>query len=138
MIYDDIHGHLTALQSVTDLVGQRVYYIHLPQEPTLPAIAIRQVGSEHEHHFEGAAGLVETTIRFSVFSTDLEEVISITEALRQVLHGYSGPMGSLSVGFCYLEEIEDDAFKPDDASDAWVYLRASDFTFRHQETVPTF
>lgn len=138
MIYDDVRSYLQGETSITTYVSTRIHPIHLPQNPTLPAIAFTQIGSDHDHHLGGAAGSTSVALRLAVFSEDLQEAIDIAEALRLVLQGYRGAMGNMTVTFCTLEEQEDDADQPYDGSDTWVYSRASEYKIKYRETVPSF
>lgn len=138
MIYDDLYSYLIGQSTITALVGTRVYPLHLPQNPTLPALTMEQTQAEYEYCITGSANWAAPTIRISVYSESLPEIATIAEALRNVLQGYKGTMGAIRIHYCTLTNTEDEAFTPDDASDYWIYARHSDYQMKHTETPPSF
>jgi len=138
MVERDILTFLLSQDSLSHLVGSRIYPIHLPNDPTLPAIIFFMVSSTHAHHLRGALGHVLVRTQFDVFSDTFQKMEETAETLRQILEGYNGSVGSQTCVSCKLQNQTSFGERPQDASDNWTYRRSLDFMFRFVETVPTF
>jgi hypothetical protein len=78
-------------------VQSRVYSHKAPQNATAPYIVIYRISATPRHGHRGGVPTLERLFQFSVFSPSQSEAIGIADALRRLLDGYSGAMGSYSV-----------------------------------------
>lgn len=125
MIYDALYDLIQTMDDITDYVDTRVFYLYLPSSVSaLPAISLRQIGADYDDAL--ASPPSKTTFRLTCFSTDLNELHNLSEAVRSGLQGFHGVLGTSKV-LMQLSDVQDDAIQPDDGSDSWVLLRAMDF-----------
>jgi hypothetical protein len=133
-VYSAVYSYLSAQVPVTTLVSTRIYPLHLPQDPVIPAIVVTQVAEESDHHLTGKAGHSRATLKFACLSQDMQEAFDIAEALRGVMQGYRGTMGSYTVGSITLQNVYDDAEALDDGSEDWVYARTHEYTLSFRQS----
>lgn len=137
MVYDDLRDYLISKTAITNEVSTRVYPLWLPESANLPAIVFWQESLEADHKLGGAAGVAYPVFRFDCIATTLAKAIAIGEALRSVLHGYSGAMDQLQVLFCKLVDESDQAQPPQDGSDTWTVIRSVSFQFKVRQSIPS-
>lgn len=96
-VESDLRTYLQTQTALTALVGARVRP-YSPQGETLaassPAITYRRISSDHEHNLQAAAGWAAIRLQFDCIATTESEALSVAEALRGELSGYSGTSGS--------------------------------------------
>jgi Protein of unknown function (DUF3168) len=80
---------LTTAPALTALIATRVYPVELPVNPTLPAIAFKQIGSQSQASFDGS-GFQQKRIEFAVHASSYLAAITVKAALIKVLNLYTG------------------------------------------------
>lgn len=93
---DGIRSFLTGSPYPLAVQG-RVYSHAAPQGPTQPYIVMYRIAVTPRHVHRGAPDLLERLMQFSIFGTSQSQVLGIADALRRLLAGYSGTMGSYTV-----------------------------------------
>lgn len=58
-----LRGALTGTAAVTALVGSRIYFVRLPQEPVLPAITMELLDGDPDNTISGAQALHWARVR---------------------------------------------------------------------------
>lgn len=116
---------------VSDLTT-RVYRTAAPHNPTLPFLLIQLLPSTHEHVLGGAAGCFNAFVQFDAISRDQDECISIIEAVRNRLDGYSGE----NVIYATITDEQDLSLPPDDASSEWLFRKVARYSIRINESLP--
>jgi len=107
LIEQAILDELIGTAGITDLVGQRIYYVKAPQDVTTPYIVFTKVSAPREHDHDGSSGLVGARFQFSVFATTYYEAKQIVVQVQAVLQAYSGTMGEVVVnGSFYQNEVD--------------------------------
>lgn len=83
-------------------VGTRVYSGLAPQgESVFPRIVLSHIGDDEELSHSGGV-TPEFQVQFSIQGKSLEPIYEIRDALRALLHGYKGLMGTVTIGHCEL------------------------------------
>lgn len=83
-----VFSRLTGDAGVTDLVGQRVYPLRLPQEPTYPAIMYQRVSTNEAHTHDQAGGLAESRVQFDCLAVTYSQAQALAAAVRAALNGW--------------------------------------------------
>ena len=137
MVEASIYAYLNSKTSITDITTNIVIG-HIAEDATeYPILTFQPISTVHDHTRAGAAGVATTRMQFDCWSDSKLESIQLAEALRQVMHGYIGTMGTQHIAFCKLEnEITLDE-KPT-AGENWLYRRSVDYMITYSESVPTF
>ena len=88
---------------VAALVGSRIYPLHLPQAPTLPALVYERISTVRTYGHDGQHS--PTTVRMQVDSLapTLAVARSCADAVLAALSGFSGTVGSLDVRSCFAD-----------------------------------
>jgi hypothetical protein len=99
---------LLAYTPLTVLIGDRVYPLILPQEPTLPAIVYQRIGGVPEYSQSGFSNLTPVRMQITCWGTTLMSAKNVAIQVKLALGGYRGPMGSSTVGAIFIEDELDD------------------------------
>lgn len=98
MFEEALFSFLVADTDLTALVGQRIYPLLLPQQPTTPAISYQRISTTPLYALNGNQQLTKVRIQFDIFGATLADAKSVAEALHSRLDAYRGLMGSVQVG----------------------------------------
>lgn len=90
VIESAIRAALLADSTVAGLIGDRVYPLVLPQNPTLPAIVYQRIASPPDLSNDGPAGPLRTRLQLTLWASTWSGSRAIAAAVKAVLHGYSG------------------------------------------------
>lgn len=134
---------LVADTDVSAIVGNRVYPHTAPQNATMPYIVYFRVSGVHEHHMRGSSGLYDARVQLSMFSTDFEQLLNLSDAVRLALDGYRGDVtvgtDMVRIHKCFMAANEDLPFtNPADAGQVGIYGRYQDYQVACDETTPAF
>lgn len=146
LIEAELMTYLLSKASVTALVGTRVFRVFVPQSNSgnaqsdvgkLPRIVLQRVTGGRSYFIGGGDGLPMPTIQLSCQALTYGAAKAIADALRMVLDGFSGTMGSTYVGVCVQDNETDIYEPPDDARDQGVHQCVLDYRIAYTETAPT-
>ena len=87
---------LATLRSSSDLaeiVGNRIYYLTMPQTATLPCVTWQRVTANTINTLMGASGLTQLKIQVDCWSRNMGECKSIAKAIQAVMPA-NGPWGA--------------------------------------------
>lgn len=99
---------LLAQLPVAALLGDRLYPLVLPQAGGLPAATWQRIGADIEYDLDGPAGLERPLVQIDCWAASFADARGLAGAIREVLHGYSGPMGDLTVQRVVIEREADE------------------------------
>ena len=122
---------LLAVDGVTDLIAQRLYYVKAPQNVTKPYVVFFKASGPREYSHDGASNLARPRFQFSCFATIYYVAKQIAEAIRAVIEAFSGTMGGaggVEVGSCFCIN-ESDMYE----DDTRLYHVAIDYLIWHKE-----
>lgn len=128
-----LYGYLNTQTSITSLVGDRIYPIHLPDSPVYPAITYTFVSIPHDRNLSGLAGIARYRIQFDCWSYLLNQSQQIGQALLDLFDGYEGTMGAKTILWAKIDNEFDFAESPTGARSQWLYRRTQDYLFRVRE-----
>jgi len=120
--------------NIVDDLTTRVYRSNAPSNPVLPYMLIQLLPSTHESYLGDAnAGTFKALFQFDVLSRDQDEAITIIEALRNRLQGYS----DADVVVARIVDEQDLSVAPADGSDEWLYRKTARYSIRINEALPS-
>jgi len=93
LIEQAIKKELIGTSGLTDLVGQRIYYVKAPQNVSNPYVVFSKISASREHDHDGASGLVPARVIFSIFAETYREVKLIAGQIQSALQAFKGTMG---------------------------------------------
>lgn len=96
-IEQGIDSYLSGLAAVTNLIGDRLYPVNLPQNPTYPALTYTQISEISIVAHDGAGDLMMCRFQFDCFALSYAGVKALARALRRALDGFKGTMGEVTV-----------------------------------------
>ena len=102
----DLLSLILSSSGVTDLVGQRVTWGARPQGVGKPDIALLLVSGVPDYHMQGESGLDASLVQVDIRSdASLKAAGDIRDAVRAVLSGYSGTVGSTTFYGIFLRSV---------------------------------
>lgn len=125
--------YLLAQASIQALVGDRIYWVQIPQGSTRPYIILSVVSSVPDVVFQGATGLVQSRVQFDCWGEDYYSAKNVARALDTLLNGRKlttpGTGGIRFEGFFIEAERDghDDVEAPDD-----LFRTSLDFIIWHK------
>lgn len=129
-----VRSRMLGATSVSDLVSTRVYWQHLPQDATLPAVVLKEISNEAVEHLKGTSGVSTTRVQIDCYATSYPAAFALREAIRQRLHAWRGTSQSVNV----LSSLQGSRFsiylEPRDGSDVGRHVAIIDFLMTHSET----
>ncbi len=134
-----LFNYLSNEAGMTALVNTRIYASTPPSSPVYPFVTFQVLNNQPAHHMGGAVGLTEVLMQIDAWAFLVSEQQSISEALRNLLDGFRGQMGTelLEVRKCFLE-TRNTFQEPDKQGKNLPVHRASlDFSIWHEESLPT-
>ncbi len=102
-INSDIISAFDAESSITDIVGQRVYLLRLPQgDLGGPAISFSTVGDIPEHSHGQLSVCKDVTLTLNLWSKSTITIEALKQAVIAYLNAYDGELGSSYVSHASL------------------------------------
>ncbi|OQS45863.1 hypothetical protein B0T49_20895 [Chromobacterium violaceum] len=98
---------LLAAPEVAALVGDRVFPVHLPDEPVLPAIAYQVLDEKRQQIARRPSGRVRSLVQLSIVAPDYDAVYAVAWVIRRRLERWRGRTGGVLV-YDTLEESSQD------------------------------
>ena len=135
-ITQDVRTYLLTQSTVTALVGTRIYYDHLPQRATLPALVVNLITSVSQREVDAASGTARARVQVDCYAATYAASASLGELVRKVTEQYTGTMGSTTVDRAHVETVTELDDGPTDGSDAYRYIRSLDVVLWHNEALP--
>lgn len=120
----EIRSRLLLTTDITDRVGERVHYDHLPESSSLPHIWFQRTGVETDDLLEGQGPAIDrytVEIVGEVFDTTL------IDAVVETIKNMDGPVGSGVVFLTFVDDADDDyVFKSAESDQLFMHaLRVS-------------
>ncbi|MBX9298978.1 DUF3168 domain-containing protein [Chromobacterium vaccinii] len=98
---------LLAAPEVAALVGDRVFPVHLPVEPVLPAIAYQVLDEKRQQIARRPSGRVRSLVQLSIVAPDYDAAYAVAWVIRRRLERWRGRAGGVLV-YDTLEESSQD------------------------------
>lgn len=118
---------LLATPGLVALIGDRVYPVRLPPEPTLPAIAYQVVSEVRARAPRSRPGWVKSVVQLSVIGHDYDQAHAVAAALRRAIDRQRGVYGGIDV-----RDVLDDGAQ-DDPGDGSPQLIATTWRIHWKE-----
>lgn len=69
-------------------VADRIYQLHLPQRPTLPAIRVQLIDEPAMHHLRGGSLLIRSRVQVDTYAAELDggDAYQVADALAAAVH----------------------------------------------------
>ncbi len=71
---------------VAAIIGSRAYQMHLPREPTFPAVVYQMISRTQD----AQTGIVRARIQYTCMAESWRGAADLADAVRCALHGYRG------------------------------------------------
>jgi len=137
---DLLKGYRTYLLTktpVTDLVGTRIYFGNLPQDPTFPAVVLHLILRDTERHLTNASGLARSVVQVDCHAETHDAAEDLSEQVRLVTEFYRGAWGVETIRRSIVGDVADLSEHPRDGSQLFVHIRSMDVTTWHTESLPS-
>lgn len=94
-----VRARLIAHSGTSALVGKRVWYSALPQDPALPAITVQQITGTPEGVMGNDTGHVRGTVQVDAWAAKRADCKELGEQVRDALQRYVGTHDSSDLTF---------------------------------------
>ena len=140
-IRSDLRTYLQSKSEITDIVANRIFPVVLPEgfrpaQNNQPAITYSRVTAGHEHVAKGSAGNAIPIFELVCWG-NYDAADNLAEALRLVMQGFDGPMGTTSVQSCIYDDETDGYEDAADGSDDGDYTITLRYRIRYVAALPT-
>ncbi|GAB7016181.1 DUF3168 domain-containing protein [Methanogenium cariaci] len=95
---------LVANETVAGLVGTRIYRMHLPQDPTLPAITFQMISRPED----AVTAVASPRVQYTCYAESSTGAAALAKAVRKALHQYYGVHGDIRISRCFFSGQHDD------------------------------
>lgn len=98
----------TGYLAINNLIGQRLYPVKLPQNPTYPAVIYRRVSNFGLLTHGGPVGFDTARFQFDYYGANYSDCRSVANAFRTYLEGYTGLMDEVCLSVVvFLNEMDE-------------------------------
>lgn len=113
MLEKAIYSYISTYPGLTALVGNRIYPLVIPQNPTYPAVAYSRVSRVYEKDLSGTAWN-QSRMQFSVYARKYSDAKAVVEQIRAAFRDYRGKINGIDVMLADISN-EVDLYEPDTA-----------------------
>ncbi len=99
---------LIAHAGTTALVGERVYFLMLPQNPTYPAITLQKISAVRPSCMNADVGKVLVRMQVTAWGNTRASVEALRDQTRQALQRARGTQGAVFVDDTYFDNEVDE------------------------------
>jgi hypothetical protein len=135
VLEEALYDYLTNDAGVAALVGDRVYPVRAPENPTVPYIRWQRIGAQRFYthdSFEDTDAYVRARVQFTCIAVSPLQAIEVKEAVLLALSGYEGDMSGTLIGQS-AAELELDTY--DDQ--ARLFAAIVDFQIMYEDALST-
>jgi hypothetical protein len=95
---------LVADPDVAEIIGTRAYQMHLPREPTFPAVTYQMVSRVQD----ALTGIVQSRMQYTCMAGSWKAAAELADAVRCALHGYRGVQDGARIEYIQYAGQHDD------------------------------
>ncbi len=138
---------LVSSTPVAAIIGIRCAPLAQSQPTKKPYVVLSTIVGDHQHHLEGASGLVFERIQVDAYAEDPDTLRALFDAIRNRLDGYRGTVtvpdsggetgGTLQIDACILIDERTDIDAPTEGKDLGTFRHRLDFRVSAAEPIPT-
>ncbi len=130
-----LRSKLIAENTITALVGERIYPTVIPQGGSAPCVVLRRISTRPEHTLAGMTRLSHSRIQFDCLSDDKDEADSIAKAIQNCgIDSYQGTtLGITFHGAEFERGDEDEVDNPTDGNEEFRYITTFDLLIHYWE-----
>ena len=130
-----VRSYLLSQSSVTDLIGQRMYFDVLRQKATLPAATISKVSELHDHLLSNRSGFVATRLQIECHSTTRLTSNAMAEAIyKSGIAAVKGLTHSVNIRGVTVDDGQRNfVINDNDGGDDHVYVTQIDLKVSYKE-----
>ena len=118
---DQLRAFLIAEPTVNALIGAKIYPDNAPQGAALPYVTYFRASGPRVRSLKGPSGLSHPRIQLDVLAASRASAKAIASAIRNLVDGYRGAMGSLTVQTIRVENDMDFSEDPEHAGEQTIY-----------------
>ena len=100
--------HLSGVAALVDLIGNRIYPMHLPEGVDMPAITYQRISGNRMRSHSGPSGTANPRYTFTCWAETYGGAKAVADQLRFILDGFNGAMGGVDVQAGLVEDDRDD------------------------------
>lgn len=126
----DLVSLITGDGTVSGLISTRLYPAVYAQGATNPCARYRKITGSPGVHMQGSDGLNFDLVQIDVRATTAASAVAVRDALRALLHAYSGTVGSTSFKLIRLRDDRGIGHEKTDSQEFYTASLDWDVTWR--------
>jgi hypothetical protein len=104
-----IGERLASDATLTALVGERIYYLSLPDKLKYPCVCFKRISTRRDSYgMTGGAHLSESLFQFDCYAKTPEAMAQVRDAVRARIERYQDKTSTPVVQDCFIENEMDD------------------------------
>jgi hypothetical protein len=128
---------LEAVTAVTDEVSTRIYQDLVPNDPTLPYIAVHAIAGTNSSHLGGESVAAQETYQIDVYAASYADRDAVKEAVRNALSGWRGTSNGTRISSVTLDAPLDGLEALDEGRNSGIYRSSLDARVIYERAEPT-
>lgn len=127
-IENGLHSHLTGDSAIAALVALRIFPVIAPQGTLRPYMTYQRITAKRVRSLGGPSGLANPRFQIDCWAEDYDGALDLGEKVRAAMDGFTGVMGTVTVGAVLLDSDRDDH-----EIETELFRRSMDFFLWHDE-----
>lgn len=108
----------------------QIYFNRRPQDSAFPCIVIEKLAEERSQYLVGNMEVADYRFQFSVISDRYETMLATTNALKDLMQGFSGDWDDRQIYYVNLDTESDEPSDMSDGSDNYTYVRSVQYLIK--------
>jgi len=100
--YADLYAMFQTFETITSLVGTRIYPGKLAEDAEFPAIVTNRITTTPIYTHDGVSDLSSKFYQLRTWALTHEAAVDLADIIEGILSGYNGGMGSRILGAVFL------------------------------------
>lgn len=127
-----LRSYLIGIETITDLVGNRISWSVIPRQQALPAIVLQLIDGIPDYVFSGPSGIVNSRVQVDCWARTYRDSVSVSRALKTAVSGFRGSVSDTEFHGIFIDSERD---LPDDGvpSEELLYRISIDLQVWHSE-----
>jgi hypothetical protein len=121
---EDLRTFIIGTTAVTQYIGTRCHYNHLPESAIQPHVWFRVSSDTEERTMDGVGGLHEAQVDVECAGLSESSAQNVADAIKTRLDGYKGTFGTATAQAAFLRDKDDDYLPFSNQSDEGVHVVA--------------
>ena len=132
-ISEALFKYLSSVPEITDLVGDRIYPVLLPEDCALPAIVYSPVYCDYDSALQGDTGFVRQTMQVVCHANTYLKTRRLSRMVKNAIQDFRGDMEGLNIAAVFIKTDYELSGNTSLKFDTEEYMSSIEFEFHFNE-----